>query len=354
MLPGGSAAVRLGIIGCGAITGTAHLPAALSSAAVELTALSDTNPARLRYLQRQHGLGPIVCGDYREAMRRVDAVILALPNHLHAPVGVEFLSRGIHVLSEKPLATTRDECEQLCHAARSTRAVLAVGLVTRFFPSTELTKRLIECPLLGELQSFDYEYGTAGGWAALSGYTLARSTSGGGVLVVSGSHFLDRMIYLFGDVEVIGHCDDSRGGVEANSETWFAATVRGRSLQGRVRLSKTHQLGNRLRIVGEHGVLEVAEGQTRSVTHIPADGAFRHEITALRAPPAGKEPNYFQLQLEDFVRAILTGAPPMVDGEQGSKSVALAECCYRAATPLHEPWSEATLERLSMAAPARG
>ncbi len=88
MLPGGSAAVRLGIIGCGAITGTAHLPAALSSAAVELTALSDTNPARLRYLQRQHGLGPIVCGDYREAMRRVDAVILALPNHLHTPVGV--------------------------------------------------------------------------------------------------------------------------------------------------------------------------------------------------------------------------------------------------------------------------
>lgn len=346
---GGTGTVRIGIVGCGAIAETAHLPAVLSSRAVALTALSDINLARLRYLQRQYGLGPIGFRDYREAMPHVDAVILALPNNLHASVGVELLSQGIHVLCEKPLALSRDEGEQLCQAARAARAVLAVGFVTRFFPSTELTKQLIESGLLGEVKSFDYEFGTPGGWAALSGYTLARSTSGGGVLVVSGSHFLDRMIYLFGEVEVISHADDSRGGVEANCTTWFAARVQGRPLHGRVLLSKTHQLANRLRIVGANGALEIKEGQTRSVTYVPSEGGVRHDITAVGTPPAEMEPNYAQLQLQDFVHAIQTGAAPKVDGQQGCKSVALAERCYAVAKPLPEPWCEATLERLSRA-----
>jgi len=124
--------VRIGIIGCGAIAEGAHLPAVLSSPQVELAAISDLNASRLQYLRRRYRLGPIAFQDYREVVGRVDAVILALPNHLHAPVGVELLSRGIHVLCEKPLAVTRHECEQLTQAARSAASILAVGFVARF------------------------------------------------------------------------------------------------------------------------------------------------------------------------------------------------------------------------------
>ena len=318
---------------------------------MELAAISDLNASRLQYLRRRHRLGPIAFRDYREVVGRVDAVILALPNHLHAPVGVELLSRGIHVLCEKPLALTRHECEQLCQAARSTASVLAVGFVARFFPSTELTKQLVESRFLGELRSFDYEFGTPGGWSPLSGYNLARSTCGGGVLVVSGSHVLDQMIYLFGDVDVVSHADDSRGGIEANCQTWFAATVDGRPLRGRVVLSKTHQLRNRLRIVGEHGTLEVRGGQTRSVTYLPSGSTLRHVITAAGLAPADAEPDYFQTQLHDFVNAIRTGAAPRVDGEQATSSLVLTERCYAIATALEESWCEATLERLTRAGP---
>jgi len=344
-----SGALRIGIIGCGAIAEGAHLPAVLASPEVELTALSDVNASRLQYLRRRFGLGPIALGDYRDVIGRVDAVILALPNDLHAPVGVELLSQGVHVLCEKPLTLTRHECEQLCQAARTTSSVLAVGFVTRFFPSTGLTKQLIESRFLGDLQSFEAEFGTPGGWSPLSGYNLARSTCGGGVLVVSGSHVLDRMIYLFGDVDVVRHVDDSRGGVEANSRTEFAATVDGRPLQGRVVLSKTHRLSNRFRIVGERGTLEVRDSQARSVTYLPSDSAWRHELTAAALPSPGAEPDYFQLQLHDFVHAIRTGTAPSVDGEQATRSVALTERCYAIATPLDEPWCEATLERLARA-----
>jgi UDP-N-acetylglucosamine 3-dehydrogenase len=345
----GARTVRIGIIGCGAIAEGAHLPAVLSSPQVELTALSDLNASRLQWLRRRYHLGPIAFPDYREVVGRVDAVILALPNHLHAPVGMEFLSRGIHVLCEKPLALTRHECEQLCLAARSTSSVLAVGFVARFFPSTELTKRLLESQFLGELQSFEYEFGEPGGWSPFSGYNLARSTCGGGVLVVSGSHALDHMIHLFGDVEVISHADDSRGGIEANCVTWFAATVNGRPVRGRVVLSKTHRLSNRIRIVGERGTLELGGRQTRSVSFLPSRSTVRQELSAAPLPLADAEPNYFQAQLHDFVNAIRTGAAPRVDGEQATKSVLLTERCYGLSTALEEPWCEATLERLARA-----
>ena len=293
--------LRLGIIGCGAIAESAHLPAALCCPHVELVALSDLNRTRLDRIERWFGLDGVGFTDYRDTFSRVDAVILAVPNALHASVGGEFLSRGIHVLCEKPLAVTSAECALLCEAASKSRTVLAVGYMTRFYPSTRLTKELIESGFLGPLESFDYEFGTSGGWETLSGYNLARATSGGGVFVVSGSHFLDRILYLFGEADPLRYVDDCRGGVEANCEASFRVHVHGRVLTCAMRLSKTHSLSNRLRIVGEAGALEVGEGQRGSVYFFPADSGQRHEITHLEMGPNRIEPNYFQEHLEDFL-----------------------------------------------------
>jgi predicted dehydrogenase len=343
--------LRLGIIGCGAIAEGAHLPAALSSSMVELTSLSDNSESRLRYIQDKFGLGRIGVLDYKEMFSLVDAVVLALPNSLHASVGREFLSRGIHVLCEKPLATSHRECQELCKTAREASAVLAVGFVTRFFPSTELTKQLIESDFLGALKSFDYEFGTAGGWAPLSGYNLSSLTSGGGVLVISGSHFVDRMFYLFGDLELLEYTDDNHGGVEANCVARVQGNVRGRHLQGQITLSKTHLLSNRLRIDGERGTLEIREGQSLTVAFLSNETGLRHDISCRERTGSEPEPDYFKVQLEDFIQAIHTGGRPRIDGEQGSKSVATTERCYKTASSLEETWCTATLQRLKSALP---
>lgn len=348
-LPAHDGRMRLGIVGCGAITEGAHLPAVLASVHAQLTVVTDTSESRLRYLQSEFGLGPITRLDYHDTFDLVDAVILALPNSLHAPVAIEFLSRGIHVLCEKPLAPTLEECEGICRAAAG-QAILAVGYVTRFFPSTELTKKLIHSGFLGSLQSFEYEFGTAGGWAPSSGYNLSRATAGGGVLVISGSHFIDRMLHIFGPVELIDYRDDSHGGVEANCVAQFQAEVLGQAVPGRVILSKTHRLANRLRVIGETGTLEVREGQARSVHFSPVHGEFQEEIFPA-GTPASEEPDYFNVQLEDFLRAIQTHSLPRIDGAQGALSVALMEQCYRTASHLDEPWNTSTLHRLRAAMP---
>jgi predicted dehydrogenase len=346
----GTSKIRLGIVGCGAITEAAHLPAALSSPAVEVVALSDTNAARLGYVQQLYALPDIGFVDYRALFDRVDAVVLALPNHLHAPIGLEFLRRGIHVLCEKPLALTSGECQQLCQAAREHAATLAVGYVARFFPSTALAKQLIASNFLGTLHSFEYECGAAGGWTPLSGYNLSRSRSGGGVLVVTGSHFIDRMLYLFGPASVVSFQDDSRGGVEANCVAVFRTAAGPHTIEGRMTLSKTHALSNRLCVFGDHGVLELKESSSNSVFYFPNGSELRHEITYPRQR-SGDE-NYFRIQLEDFARAISTGGEPLTNGEWAAASVALMEECYRKVSQLEEPWVDVTLGRLRTALPA--
>jgi predicted dehydrogenase/O-antigen/teichoic acid export membrane protein len=345
--------LRVGIIGCGAIAENSHLPALLSSSLVELVAVCDVSKARLSYIQRQFSLGKAIAAlDYRQLFDVADAVVLTLPNHLHTPVGCEFLSRGIHVLCEKPLAATREECERLRESARDADSVLAVGYYTRFYPSTELTRQLIQSGFLGRLHSFDYEFGTAGSWETLSGYNLSRQHSGGGVLVVSGSHFLDRMLYLFDGVSVVNYADDSRGGVEANCVVTFECRVNGDVIEGRATLSKTRLLRNRLRIIGQRGALEIAEGQSHSVTFYPPEGRIKHDLSCLGIEDALKDKSVFQLELEDFVGAINAGKQPKVGAEESASMATIFENCYQIATALDEPWVDAAIPRLRAALPA--
>ena len=335
-------ALRLGIIGCGAITEFAHLPAAMSSPKVQVTALVDSEKSRAARLARKSRLAIVTSTDYREILDQVDAVILAVPNHLHLPIGRELLSRRIHVLCEKPLAIRRTECEQLCRIARDSSAVLAVGYFTRFFPSTRLLKHLLESNFIGRVQSFDYEFGTEkGGWTPVSGYNLSRSTAGGGVLLVNGSHFFDKLTYWFDDVRIQKYFDDNHGGVEANCRVELQARCQGSALNGVITLSKTHILQNRLRILGEYGSLELAEGERARISFFPKHTELRQEISWAESPAGDEE--YFRLQLEDFVAAIQSGSKPMVSGEEASRSIALIEECYSKAEPLELPWQSSTI-----------
>jgi predicted dehydrogenase len=120
---------------------------------------------------------------------------------------------------------------------------------------------------------------------------------------------------------------------------------------GRVTLSKTHSLADRLRVIGERGTLEVGENQKRSVTYNPSESHLCHEISPKSDVPSAND-DYFRVQLEDFVRAIQTGSEPRVSGEQGLASVVFMENCYQMAAPLSEPWVDEPLERLKEILPS--
>lgn len=328
--------VRLGIVGCGRVAEQCHIPAAIASSEVDVAALADSNPERLDRVAGNFGLSCFATSSPPDLIGRVDAVVLSLPNHLHYPVGSEFLGAGVHVLCEKPLANSTREARRLCELAEARGVVLAVGYMKRFEPNCGLMKRLLEEGFLGRLDHFELEHGTAGGWAPLSNYNLQREQAGGGVLMTNGCHLLDRVIDWFGYPFRVSYSDDSHGGVEANCTARFDFES---GLTGRINLSKTRTLCNRFRLYGERGCIEVPSSQRASVTYFPAgDSRMKHEISEDAPKEALSDTDYFRLQIQDFVRAIETGGYPRASGRDGLASLELIEECYRARTPLPELW----------------
>lgn len=82
--------------------------------------------------------------DYREIIDKVDAVSIAVPTQLHEKVATDFLSTGVNVLLEKPIATTLDEAERIIDAAYKNDVILQLGHVERFNPAITELKKIFE------------------------------------------------------------------------------------------------------------------------------------------------------------------------------------------------------------------
>ena len=200
--------LRLGIVGCGAVTQQYHLPAVAASGDVELVALVDPVLERARRLAGIYGAA-LVSRDHETLAGAVDAAIVAVPNRLHAPIASALLSAGVHVLVEKPLARTTAECDEIAAAGVAGGATAAVGHDFRHFPIATLAWTLIGDGLLGKVLEVDMRQGTGGRWPYASGYVLAQE-AGGGVLIDFGVHMLDLLAWWVGDLSVIEYRDDAR------------------------------------------------------------------------------------------------------------------------------------------------
>ena len=140
----------------------------------------------------------------------VDAVVVATPHPAHAAIAIEALAANLHVVCEKPLASTVSEADAVVRAAAQSRGLLTVVSQTRFEPAYQFARSMIESGHLGPLLSCQMQetfwrassYFKAGAW---------RGTwrgEGGGVLINQAIHLLDRYVWLCGMPEwVSGMCD---------------------------------------------------------------------------------------------------------------------------------------------------
>ena len=199
---------RLAIVGAGLITRSAHLPTALSLPEIELCALVDPVVSRAAELAEEYGVKPLIVAQIAEVIAKVDGAIIATPNHTHREVAVPLLEAGISTFIEKPLATTVEDGQAIIDAAQRGNAKIGIGHYQRFLDAPRLLKRLLDERYFGHVSRFCDQYGSSGGWPALSAYTLKREAIGGGVLVVTGTHFLDRMLHTWGVPDEVELLDD--------------------------------------------------------------------------------------------------------------------------------------------------
>jgi predicted dehydrogenase len=337
-------AVRLAIIGCGAVTELCHLPAAGLTREVEVVALVDKNIARAEFLGDRFGVG-FCTEDHHQLPERVDGVIVALPHRLHAPVTIEFLESGIPVLVEKPMALNVEEAETMVETADANRAALQVGLMYRFCNGAHLMKRAIDEGWLGAVQGFTVEWGFVYDWPVASGFPFSKEQAGGGVLIDLGSHVLDLLLWWLGGAIDVEYRDDSLGGVEA--DCWLSLVLQGPTgpVQGTVTLSRLRQLSNRARIVGERFTIECDISTPTTVRLWPStsDGKDLAFVLDFDSLPRQSLDDAYAEQLRAFARTITTGGDSVVSGESVLGSVALIERCYRERQPLELPWTRSVV-----------
>lgn len=126
--------ISVGLIGCGEVAESGHLPTILNSDQFRLAAVCDIDPARTQLFSRRAGGVPSY-QDWRQLLateRDLDAVVLALPPEISPDVVVEALRLNLAVLDEKPLAATVAEGRRLMRAVKEYRGVYQIGFVLRY------------------------------------------------------------------------------------------------------------------------------------------------------------------------------------------------------------------------------
>ena len=326
--------IRVAIIGCGAMAESVHLPALRLLPNVRVATLVDTDLARARALAQRFGV-PSATVDYRDAIGATDAAIVAVPHHLHAPITIDMLRGGVHVLVEKPMALNTLECDAMIDAADAANRLLAVGLLRRFNDSLRFTKDLLDAGALGTITSIDIREGSIYRWNVVSAAMFRPDV--GGVLADIGTHVVDLLLWWFGDCQVLEYNDDSMGGVEANCNLVLRLPI---GIDAKVELSRDRNLRCTAVLHGTKGTLEVGT-KTDSAVRLSFRG--QHATLSGRPTSAGWQPprtlmDLCARELQDFVGAVASGTSPLVTGREGRKSVALVESCYAMRQPLRYPW----------------
>ena len=329
--------MRFGLIGYG-LWGRLHAEALGTVPDAALVAVACASEETAERARRELP-GVAVHRDYRELLARpdVEAVDVAVPNHLHADVGVAALEAGKDVLLEKPMALTVAGCDRLLEAARRSGRVLSVGLELRLSRQWGRIKELIDAGDIGEPTSavvnlfrFPYRPG-AGGWR----YEADRV---GSWIIEELVHHFDLLLWYFeraGDPVSISAAASSRRGTPRMAES-FASVLRFPGDRHAV-VTKTvagfeYHLG--VEVVGADGAIRSwwsgSMDRTRQAEYelkVRRRGADRPEAIPVEA--SGE-----LYELEEELRRIVgafRARRPLVSGESARKLTIVCEAALRAA-----------------------
>lgn len=197
--------VRVGILGTSWWADSMYLPAFDAHPDAVVVGLCGRTPAKAEALAAKWGIDWwTVDSDEFLDPDRVDAVVVATSNDSHEPLTLLAMQRGLHVLCEKPIATTVDSAERMAAAAEQAKAITLVPFTYRYMPSNQYVKRLIDEGFVGRPHHLNLRYFT--GYARETGYSWRFDTelAGSGVLGDLGSHWLHVARWLLGEVTEIG------------------------------------------------------------------------------------------------------------------------------------------------------
>ncbi len=312
---------RVALVGLGAM-GRNHLRVLSELEGTTLAAVCDQDPSAVA-ATRKYGIAGY--GDWNKMLdqEKLDAVVVAVPTRFHLEVGLGVLEHGLHVLIEKPIATTLEEGRALVAKAAQVGRVLAVGHIERFNPAVrELQRRVVG----GEIgRPFQVQARRQGPFPA-----RIRDV---GVVIDLATHDLDVMCHL-ANSEVSRVYAETEQRIHTQHEDILNALLKfDNGLIGVLQVNwLTPTKIRELSVLGERGLF-LCNYLTQELTHFKNAevevgwDALRHlrgvtEGEVVRFPITQAEP--LKLELESFLQAVREDRPVEVDGEAGLRALHLA------------------------------
>ena len=192
--------VHWGVAGCGWVTRDYALPALMAAENCEVVALLDPDPAALAEAGQNLGVALYEDAEAFYATPEMDAVYVATPNHLHAPVVEAAAAARKHVMCEKPMAPTLAEARRMVAACEAAGVVYATAFDQRYHAAHRRLRGMLEQGILGAVCSVRIHYACwlPPGWAA-DNWRVDPARAGGGAFVDLAPHGLDLVSYLLGE-----------------------------------------------------------------------------------------------------------------------------------------------------------
>lgn len=318
--------IRLGIVGCGKMMKN-HIEGVQLLKNVEVTAFADIVSERAEDLAADYK-NAYITTDYKTMVDYVDAVLVALPHDLHFECGMFFARHKKHVLMEKPLCNTEEECLRLIETCEEENVVLMCAYPVPYWEGIVELKRLIDSGEFGKIiqmsvwteQLTIQEEGSWGSTARL----------GGGQFFSHGCHYVDLMLRFLGNPVSGAHFGTRVGTPWMLNEGTSAVIMKFENgaigYHGATWGARGTRLGYDFQIMTEKGLLDFDRmAGTIKLYNKNAEHDFgaeeAREYTLVWKQEGNKLSKQTQHEIKHFTECILTGKKPLTDGRTALKSL---------------------------------
>jgi predicted dehydrogenase len=370
-----TAPLRVGVVGLG-WAGQQHLAAYHALEDTEIVALAGLEDPARKKLAAKYAIDHSVARWEDLLEVELDAVSVAVPTFLHAPIAIAALERGIHVLSEKPIARNAEEADAMVAAARAADRVLDVAFNHRQRGDIQRLKAAVDAGELGHPYYAKAWWLRRTGIPTLGSWFTQAELAGGGPLVDIGVHVLDYSLFLLGNPEVravsastydllasrgFGSSPDSKKTGATDAKTFDVedlASVFIRLADGGTLLVEASWAAHR-RDGDEFGItLYGTEGGAELIVDDYAPvGSLRvfsdHDGAPVARRLTAKRGRGHKAVIEQFVARIRSGRFGEHDGSTAAALARVVDACYRSAAEQREVRLDDPAARSSRGASAR-
>jgi predicted dehydrogenase len=315
------APLRMGVVGCGAISDYLHFPAMKLASRIAPSAAIDLDRRRAEQAAEKFDLAH-ACIEMSECASEIDAVVIAAPPHVKLPLVKQAIQLGLHVLCEKPLANTVAECETLAQWIETARLTLGVVHQFRFWLNRRWVYDRLNDGRLPAPKLVEVSQGAPYSWQSVTGYSVRREFVPGGVLINAGVHPLDTLLWWFGDPVHLDYWDDAWDGLESNVRMCLEFSG---NVTVHYRQSRTCHLANEIRLLYDDRRLVLNNSDPFRLWERKA-GSAAEEI--MLTCPSGGYLAPAAAVYENFAAAVCGKEPLEVDAQEATRVIRLIETCY--------------------------